>query len=55
VAKPFEEMSENAVEKSIAKSVKTFATKKKTPCSKRTELLHNMDNLLKEKKKELAQ
>ena len=28
---------------------------KKTPYSKRTELLHNMANLLKEKKKELDQ
>ncbi len=55
VVKTFEEMSETAVEQSIAKSVETFASWKKTSYSKRAELLHNVAGLLRKKKKELAQ
>ncbi len=55
VVKTFEEMSETAVDHSIAKSVETFAIWKKTPYSERAELLHNVAGLLREKKKELAQ
>lgn len=55
VVKKFEEMSETAIEESIAKSVETFAIWKKTPFSKRTEILHNVAGLLRKKKKELAQ
>ena len=45
VVKTFEEMSDTSVEQSIAKSVETFATWKKTPYSKRAELLHNVAGL----------
>ena len=55
VVKTFEEMSETAVDQSIAKSVETFATWKKTPYSERAALLHKIAGLLREKKKELAQ
>jgi succinate-semialdehyde dehydrogenase/glutarate-semialdehyde dehydrogenase len=55
VVKTFEEMSETAIEQSIAKSEETFATWKKTPFSKRAEILHNVAGLLRKKKKELAQ
>ena len=55
VVKTFEEMSETAIEQSIAKSDETFATWKKTPFSKRAEILHNVAGLLRKKKKELAQ
>ena len=55
VVKTFEEMSEAVVEQSVAKSVETFAIWKKTPYSKRAELLHNVAGLLRKKKKELAQ
>lgn len=55
VVKTFEEMSETAVDYSIAKSVETFAIWKKTPYSKRAALLHNVAGLLRAKKKELAQ
>ncbi len=55
VVKTFEEMSETVVDQSIAKSVETFASWKKTPYSKRAELLHNAAGLLRRKKKELAQ
>ena len=55
VVKTFEEMSETAVDQSIAKSVETFATWKRTAYSKRAELLHNVAGLLRKKKKELAQ
>ena len=54
VVKTFEEMSEAAVDQSIAKSVETFATWKKTPYSERAALLHKIAGLLREKKKELA-
>ena len=55
VVKTFEEMSETAIEQSIAKSDETFTTWKKTPFSKRAEILHNVAGLLRKKKKELAQ
>ena len=55
VIKTFEEMSETAIEQSIVKSEETFATWKKTPFSKRAEILHNIAGLLRKKKKELAQ
>ena len=55
VVKTFDEMSENAVEQSIAKSVETFAIWKNTPYSKRAELLHKVAGLLRKKKKELAE
>ena len=55
VVKTFEEMSETAIEQSIAKSEETFTTWKKIPFSKRAELLHNVAGLLRKKKKELAQ
>lgn len=55
VVKTFEEMSETAVDQSIAKSVETFATWKKTPYSERAAILHKIAGLLREKKKELAQ
>jgi succinate-semialdehyde dehydrogenase / glutarate-semialdehyde dehydrogenase len=55
VVKTFEEMSETMVEQSIAKSVETFTFWKKTPYSKRAELLHNVAGLLRKKKKDLAQ
>jgi len=55
VVKTFEEMSETAVDHSIAKSVETFASWKKTAYSKRAELLHNVAGLLRKKKQELAQ
>ncbi len=55
VVKTFEEMSETAVDQSIAKSVETFASWKKTAYSKRAELLHNVAGLLRKKKKELAE
>ncbi|MFZ4105058.1 NAD-dependent succinate-semialdehyde dehydrogenase [Flavobacterium sp.] len=55
VVKIFEEMSETAVDKSIAKSVEAFAKWKKTPYSIRAELLHNVAGLLRKKKTELAQ
>lgn len=54
VIKTFEEMSETEVELAISKSVETFTTWKKTPFSKRSELLHKVAGLLREKKKELA-
>ncbi len=55
VVKTFEEMSETTVEQSIAKSVETFASWKKTDYSKRAALLHNVAGLLRKNKKELAQ
>ena len=55
VVKTFEEMSEAAVDQSIAKSVETFATWKKTPYSERAALLHKIAGLLREKTKELSQ
>ena len=55
VVKTFEEMSETAVDQSIARSVETFAIWKKTTYSKRAELLHNIAGLLRKKKKELAE
>jgi succinate-semialdehyde dehydrogenase/glutarate-semialdehyde dehydrogenase len=55
VVKKFEEMSETAVEESIAKSVEAFAIWKKTPYSKRAELLYNVAGLLRSKKKDLAE
>lgn len=55
VVKTFEEMSETAVDQSIAKSVETFASWKRTAYSKRAELLHNVAGLLRKKKQELAQ
>lgn len=55
VVKKFEEMSETAVDQSIAKSVETFASWKKTAYSKRAELLHNVAGLLRKKKTALAQ
>ncbi len=55
VVKTFDEMSEVAIEQSIAKSEETFAIWKNTPFSKRAELLHNIAGLLRKKKKELAQ
>lgn len=55
VVKTFDEMSEVAIEQSIAKSEETFATWKNTSFSKRAELLHNVAGLLRKKKKELAQ
>ena len=55
VVKTFEEMSEAAVDQSIAKSVETFAIWKKTAYSERAVLLHNVAGLLRKKKKELAQ
>ena len=55
VVKTFEEMSETAVDQSIAKSVETFATWKKTPYSERAAILHKIAGLLRDKKKELAQ
>ncbi len=55
VVKTFEEMSETAVDQSIAKSVETFTSWKKTACSKRAELLHNVAGLLRKKKTALAQ
>ena len=55
VVKTFDEMSETAVDESIAKSVETFAIWKKTPFSKRAALLHNVAGLLRKKKNELAQ
>jgi succinate-semialdehyde dehydrogenase/glutarate-semialdehyde dehydrogenase len=55
VVKSFEEMSETAIEQSIAKSEETFTTWKKTPFSERAEILHNVAGLLRKKKKELAQ
>ncbi len=53
VVKTFEEMSENAVDRSIAKSVETFVIWKKTPYSTRVELLHNVAGLLRKKRKTL--
>jgi len=55
VVKTFEEMSESAIDQTLAKSVETFAIWKKIPYSKRAELLYNVAGLLREKKKELAQ
>jgi len=55
VVKTFKEMSETAVDQSIAKSVDTFTIWKKTPYSERAALLHNVAGLLREKKKELAE
>ncbi len=55
VVKTFEEMSEIALNQSIAKSVETFASWKKTAYSKRAELLHNVAGLLRKKKTALAQ
>ena len=55
VVKTFEEMSETAVDQSIAKSVETFTTWKKTPYSERAAILHKIAGLLRDKKKELAQ
>lgn len=55
VVKTFEEMSENAVDQSIEKSVETFAIWKKTAYSKRAELLHKVAGLLRNNKKDLAQ
>ena len=50
VVKTFDEMSEVAIEQSIAKSEETFATWKNTSFSKRAELLHNVAGLLRKKK-----
>lgn len=55
VVKVFNEMSEQAVEQSIAKSEETFATWKNTPYSTRAALLHKVAGLLRKNKKELAQ
>ncbi len=55
VVKIFEEMSETAIEQSIAKSEETFVTWKKTSFATRSELLHKVAGLLRKKKKELAQ
>ncbi len=55
VVKSFEEMSDTAVDQSIATSVATFEIWKKTAFSYRTALLYKVAGLLREKKKELAQ
>lgn len=54
VVRIFEEMSETAIEQSIATSEETFATWRKTPYSTRAALLHNVAGLLRKKKKDLA-
>jgi succinate-semialdehyde dehydrogenase/glutarate-semialdehyde dehydrogenase len=54
VVQIFEEMSETAIEQSIATSEETFATWRKTPFSTRAALLHNVAGLLRKKKKDLA-
>ena len=54
VVRIFEEMSETAIEQSIATSEETFATWRKTPFSTRAALLHNVAGLLRKKKKDLA-
>ncbi len=55
VVKSFEEMSNTAVDQSIATSAATFEIWKKTAFSYRTALLYKVAGLLREKKKELAQ
>jgi succinate-semialdehyde dehydrogenase / glutarate-semialdehyde dehydrogenase len=54
VVKTFEEMSEKAVDKAIAKAAETFATWKNTPYAERASLMHKVAGLLRENKKELA-
>lgn len=54
VIKIFEEMSETAMDQAISKSVETYATWKKSTFSTRSELLHKVAGLLREKKKDLA-
>ncbi len=55
VVKSFEEMSDTAVDQSIATSVAIFDIWKKTAFSYRTALLYKVAGLLREKKKEFAQ
>ncbi len=55
IVKTFEEMSETALEQSVAKSEETFAAWKKTPFSTRAKLLHNVAGVLRKNKKNLAE
>lgn len=55
VVQTFEEMTEPALEQSIATAVETFASWKKTPYAERAALLHKVAGLLRENKKDLAQ
>ena len=54
IVKTFEEMTEKAVDKAIAQSAATFEEWKKTDYKKRSEILHKVAGLLREKKKDLA-
>ena len=54
MVKEFEEMSEAAVEQSIANAAETFDSWKKTGYKLRAELLHKVAGLLRAKKKDLA-
>ena len=54
VDKTFEEMTEEEVDKAIAQSAATFKEWKKTDFKKRSEILHKVAGLLREKKKDLA-
>ena len=54
MVKTFEEMTEKAVDKAIAQSAATFEEWKKTDYKKRSDILHKVAGLLREKKKDLA-
>ena len=54
VVKTFEEMTEEDVDKAVARSAAAFEEWKKTVFKKRSEILHKVAGLLREKKKDLA-
>ncbi len=55
VVKSFDEMTDAAVEKAVAKADHTFETWKKTDYKERADLLYKVAGLLRKRKKELAQ
>jgi succinate-semialdehyde dehydrogenase / glutarate-semialdehyde dehydrogenase len=54
VVKSFEEMTDSAVEKAVTEAASTFGNWKKTPYKRRSDLLHKMASLMREKKESLA-
>jgi succinate-semialdehyde dehydrogenase / glutarate-semialdehyde dehydrogenase len=54
VIKSFEEMSDSAVDKAVTEAESTFGNWRKTPYKRRSDLLHKVANLMREKKELLA-
>ena len=54
VVKSFEEMTDSAIEKAVAKASSTFEIWKKSSYKQRSDLLHKVATLMREKKESLA-